>query len=48
MSSTTAVSIIDVLREWFATHGLLDEVITDDGPQFIAESYLWNEMGSNT
>lgn len=35
MSSTTATKTIDVLRHVFATHGLPDCVVSDNGPQFV-------------
>ena len=39
MTSTTAVKTIEALRHVFATHGLPDCVVTDNGPQFIAEEF---------
>lgn len=28
-----------MLREWFATHGIPEQVVTDNGPQFVAEEF---------
>ncbi len=39
MSSTTASKTVDVLREWFARHGLPEQLVTDNGSQFIAEEF---------
>ena len=36
MSSTTASATIQALRFLFATHGLPEEVVSDNGPQFVA------------
>ncbi len=30
---------LDVLREWFATHDILEQLITDNGPQFVADDF---------
>ena len=37
MSSTTVSKTLNVLREWFASDGILEQIVTDNGPQFIAE-----------
>jgi len=29
--------ILDVLRDWFAAHGIPEQLVTDNGPQFIAD-----------
>ena len=39
MSSTTAEATINTLRTVFATHGLLEELVTDNGAQFIAQEF---------
>ena len=36
MSSTSASATIRALRSLFATHGLLEEIVADNGPQFVA------------
>ncbi|XP_058023902.1 uncharacterized protein K02A2.6-like, partial [Ahaetulla prasina] len=46
MRSTTAESVISVLRHLFVTHGLPDTLVSDNGPQFTAtqfEGYLAEE-----
>ena len=40
MTSTSAKSTIDQLRGWFAAYGLLEEVVSDNGPQFIANEFV--------
>ncbi|XP_060542405.1 uncharacterized protein K02A2.6-like [Pantherophis guttatus] len=43
MPSTTAEAVIKALRKLFATHGLPDTLVSDNGPQFTAtlfEGYL--------
>lgn len=39
MPSTTANATIDVLREIFATHGLPEVVVSDNGPQFTSSEF---------
>ena len=39
MSTTTVSKTLDVLREWFAAHGIPEHLVTDNGPQFIAEDF---------
>ena len=39
MSSTTTARTIDELRLIFATHGLPEEVVSDNGPQFTSTGY---------
>ena len=36
MSSTSASATIKALRSLFATHGLPEEIVADNGPQFVA------------
>ncbi|XP_046572027.1 uncharacterized protein K02A2.6-like [Haliotis rubra] len=43
MKSTTATATVSVLRQMFARHGIPDNIVTDNGPQFISE-----EMSSFT
>ncbi|XP_058042756.1 uncharacterized protein K02A2.6-like, partial [Ahaetulla prasina] len=46
MKSTTAEAVIATLRHLFATHGLPDTLVSDNGPQFTAaqfEEYLAEE-----
>ena len=40
MSTTTASKTIDVLRQIFAAYGLPEQVVTDNGPQFVAEEFV--------
>ena len=37
MSSITATATIRAFRFLFATHGLPEEIISDNGPQFVAQ-----------
>ena len=39
MRSTTAISTIAVLRQVFASHGLPLQLVSDNGPQFVAEEF---------
>ena len=39
MSSTTAQATIHQLRKIFSAHGLHEQLITDNGPQFAAEEF---------
>lgn len=39
MSTTTVTKTLDVLREWFAAHGIPEHVVTDNGPQFVADEF---------
>ena len=36
MSSTSTSTTIRALRDLFATHGLPEEIVGDNGPQFVA------------
>ena len=40
MTSTSAKSTIDQLKVWFAAYGLPEEVVSDNGPQFIANEFV--------
>ena len=39
MTSTTAAKTIGVLRHLFSSHGLPEQVVSDNGPQFISEEF---------
>ena len=39
MRETTAAKTIDVLRIMFSSHGLPEQLVTDNGPQFVAEEF---------
>jgi len=39
MKETTAAKTIDVLRTIFAAYGLPEQVVTDNGPQFVSEDF---------
>ncbi|KFD64029.1 hypothetical protein M514_23739 [Trichuris suis] len=39
MKSTTAENTITQLRELFATHGIPDSIVSDNGPQFTSEEF---------
>ena len=39
MSSTTTGATIDKLRYMFASYGLPEELVSDDGPQFVSEEF---------
>ena len=39
MNSTTAEATIVVLREWFSSYGLPEELVSDNGPQFISQEF---------
>ena len=39
MPTTTASKTISVLREMFARYGLPQQLVSDNGPQFIAEDF---------
>lgn len=39
MSTTTAVRTIEVLKKIFSAFGLPEQIITDNGPQFISEDF---------
>ena len=46
MASTTATKTIAILRQLFATYGLPEQVVSDNGPQFIADEFA-TFMNSN-
>lgn len=39
MNSTTVSKTLDVLRDWFGSHGLPHQLVTDNGPQFVAQEF---------
>ena len=39
MTSTTAESTVGVLRNMFASHGLPQQLVSDNGPQFVAQVF---------
>ena len=39
LTSSTSKHTIKVLKEVFATHGIPDLILTDNGPQFSADSF---------
>ena len=40
MTSTTAAATVKELRRWFARYGLPETVVSDNGPQFVAEDFF--------
>ena len=39
MSKTTVSKTLDVVRQWFASHRVPEQIVTDNGPQFVAEEF---------
>ena len=39
LSTTTVSKMLNVLREWFAHHGIPEHIVIDNGPQFMAEDF---------
>ena len=39
MTSTTVSATLDALREWFCTHGIPEQLVTDNGSQFTADAF---------
>ncbi len=39
MASTTAAKTIEVLRQLFSSYGLPEELVSDNGPQFISDEF---------
>ena len=39
MTSTTAQKTIEILRHIFASYGLPEQLVSDDGPQFVAKEF---------
>ncbi len=40
MKETTAAKTIDILRQMFCTFGLPEQLVTDNGPQFVSEDFV--------
>ena len=41
MSSTTTAKTLDVLRKIFSAHGLPDQIVSDNGPQFVSSEFAY-------
>ena len=39
MNSTTTAKTLDVLRDWFAAHGIPHQLVTDNGLQFVVQEF---------
>ena len=39
MSSTTATSTISILRDCFSRHGIPEQLVSDNGPQFCSVEF---------
>jgi len=39
MNSTTTVKTLEVLRQLFSSYGLPEQIVTDNGPQFISDEF---------
>ena len=39
MKSTTALKTLEVLRDWFSSHGIPHRLVTNNGPQFVAQEF---------
>ena len=39
VASTNAATTVDRLRNMFATHGLPDKIVSDNGPAFVSEAF---------
>ena len=39
LNSTTAEKTCEILRTLFASYGLPEEIVTDNGPQFISSAF---------
>ena len=49
MKETTAAKTIDILRTMFASYGLPEQLVTDNGPQCVSEDFAlveWSETHS--
>ena len=46
MNTTTAAKTMDVLREWFTTHGIPKQIVTDNGGQFTSEEFTTFNNGN--
>ena len=45
MASTTADSTIEVLRALFAQFGLPEQIVSDNGPQFVSDAMYDESIG---
>ena len=48
MSQTTTGKTLDVLRRWFASHGVPEHIVSDNGPQFVAEEQRYQAREERT
>lgn len=39
MTTTTATRTVDILRQIFSAYGLPEQIVTDNGPQFISDEF---------
>ena len=39
MAQTTATKTIEVLRQLFSSYGLPEQIVSDNGPQFVSEEF---------
>ena len=39
MNTTTVSKTLDVLRDWFASHGIPYQMVSDNGPQFVSQEF---------
>lgn len=46
MASTTAQKTISVLKAMFAAYGLPEQIVTDNGPQFVPEKFAMFMRGN--
>ena len=40
MKTTNFEKTIDVLRKLFSSHGLCEEIVSDNGPQFVSHVFM--------
>ena len=40
MKSTSSAKTIEVLRDLFARFGISNQIVSDNGPQFVSEEFL--------
>ena len=46
MQSTTTTKTLEVLRQIFSSYGLPEQIVTDNGPQFISEEFAMFAKGN--
>ena len=39
MRSTTGLDLVGIMRQIFSTFGLVEQLVTDNGPQFVSEEF---------